>query len=60
MREVKNRLGPLTRRENEVKFYVSAKYQKVENDGNRLGQLTRQDDEFKSYVSAKYQKVEKS
>ena len=36
LREVKNRLGPLFRRENEVKFYVSAKYQKVENDGNRL------------------------
>ena len=30
MREAKDRLGPLTRRENEFKYYVSAKYQKVE------------------------------
>ena len=30
LREVKSRLGPLTRRENEFKIYVSAKYQKVE------------------------------
>ena len=30
LREVKDGLGSLTRWENEFKFYVSAKYQKVE------------------------------
>ena len=30
LREVRNEVGPLTRRENELKFFVSAKYQKVE------------------------------
>ena len=30
LREVKDGLGSLTRRENEFNFHVSAKYQKVE------------------------------